>query len=158
MNNSIFRFIFSIGIIVLICYCLMPGEKKPFWYNNSQVGWELANAKKPVGYDEVSEFIINKIGISYVKWKRDEILCNVWSGTLRFEWVGDKLLLRYVDGEMSVFSGGGKIHPALDKDPSDNDFTLLECLSADDDGTILKNYRERKTLVDVMRESGVKVE
>jgi hypothetical protein len=134
-----------------------PPATPPWWANTNELGWELKHQVRPEGYDKVSTHIIRSTGLTYTQWDRESMRSYTFKHDLRCQWVGGKLLCRYVDGQMSLFDGGGRLHPPLPADPWTADRPLVECLAHTDDGTVLPEYHKRESLVEAMEAAGVTV-
>jgi len=146
---------FSIPIAIEIA---RPESKVPWWYNDSQVGWDHDHRKTPVGYDDISQYFINSHGMHYIPWKKDEMWSYSGLASRRHQWIGDKLLVRTVDGEEGFFSGGGHVHPPLTEDPAESEKTLKDCLAANDNGKLPeKPFKEHPSVVEMIEASGATV-
>jgi hypothetical protein len=116
----------------------------------------------PVGVDEVSEHIIQVVGIesrgTHGEEKNgDGLRMFFGSDSRRYQWENGKLLVRYVNGKMGHFEGGGQVHTPLLRDPYELDEDLRKCLDPSDDGKILKNFQAGKTKIESMKENGINV-
>ena len=50
-------------------------------------------------------------GIRYLPWNKDRMSATMGNADRRIEWVGDKLMVRYLKGKVGIFSGEGILHP-----------------------------------------------
>src|SRR4051812_5668312 len=108
----------------------LPGKAKPWWYTGgNQLDWELAHEIVPAGYDEVSAYIIRLEGIRAFGYDHEQICTYVFNHDTVWEWVGDKLLVRWVDGRAGFFSGHDETHYPLVCDPREAKKPLHECLA-----------------------------
>jgi hypothetical protein len=143
-----------LALIAFIVYEAMKVETPPFWFNDSQLGWESIHYKVPQGADQVSTYMIRLYGIRYLPWNKSRVVATSGDIGVRFAWEGEKMLFRSVNGQMGIFVGGGRLHPPLIADPNDGNKPLREVLSPDDDGYINNDYRRGLTVTEVIEMSG----
>jgi len=144
------------SLVAWVVWISWPGEKAPWWYTNSQAGWEHEHAITPVGFDEVSQYLIKSHGISVVPWKPNQFWAYLGSADRHHQWIGDKLLVRMLEGKDSFFGGGDELHPPLKFDPHEQHKTLREALADEDDGKL--HFVERgKSVFEMIEDSGGKV-
>jgi hypothetical protein len=157
-DNTFYKIAFLLACILLgfIAYESQKVKTPPFWYRDSQIGWEMDHKITPKGYDDVSRAIIDLNGVRVVPWKKEQFWATSANADTRYQWIDDKLLVRSQTGKMGVFVGGGTMHPPLKKEPSD-ETPLLECLDPADDGHVLPTYQRGMTLIESMRASGANV-
>lgn len=124
-----------------ICELTRPQHIKPWWFNDSQVGWEIKNQVTPKGYDEISQYLIDGHGMTFVPWEPDGMWAYVGTADRRHQWMGNTLLVRMKSGNDSIFGGGDRLHHPL---IGDEDLPLIEQLHLNDSGSlILTNDRGR---------------
>ena len=130
MKNFIVALVFACAayfcVNLFIVYELGDGSKPPIWYSGNQIDWDRDHAVRPNGVDEISDRIIDELGIRVVPWDHTKILTYLWFSDVRVDWEGDKLLVRYLDG-IEPFHNQ-LIHPRLVSDPFDYEEPVMRRL------------------------------